>query len=77
MIRSWGSNGITLSGGQKQRVALARALYPQTDLLVLDDVFSGLDTDTEDQVSDRIFGKTGLLKNRGTSAMLCTHSVCQ
>jgi ABC-type multidrug transport system fused ATPase/permease subunit len=41
-----GSNGITLSGGQKQRVALARALYLQSDLLVLDDVFSGLDADT-------------------------------
>ncbi|KAJ3568453.1 hypothetical protein NPX13_g6414 [Xylaria arbuscula] len=69
-----GSNGITLSGGQKQRVALTRALYLQTDLLVLDDVFSGLDADTGDQVFGRIFGRTGLLKNRGTSVVLCTHS---
>lgn len=43
-----GSDGFTLSGGQKQRVALARALYLQTDLLVLDDVFSGLDAGTEE-----------------------------
>ncbi|TRX88968.1 hypothetical protein FHL15_010090 [Xylaria flabelliformis] len=55
-----GSNGITLSGGQKQRVSLARTLYLQTDLLILDDIFSGLDSDTEDQVFERVFGKTGL-----------------
>ncbi|KAI0186226.1 hypothetical protein EV127DRAFT_472747 [Xylaria flabelliformis] len=70
-----GSNGITLSGGQKQRVSLARTLYLQTDLLILDDIFSGLDSDTEDQVFERVFGKTGLLRNRNVSAVLCTHSV--
>ncbi|KAI0503440.1 putative ABC multidrug transporter [Xylaria bambusicola] len=70
-----GSNGITLSGGQKQRVSLARTLYLQTDLLILDDVFSGLDADTEDQVFDRVFGKIGLLRERGTSTVLCTHSI--
>ncbi|KAH7040858.1 P-loop containing nucleoside triphosphate hydrolase protein [Microdochium trichocladiopsis] len=86
-----GSNGITLSGGQKQRVALARALYLHTDLLVLDDVFSGLDADTEDQVFQRVFapagmtgteeegkgsgGGGGLLARRGATVVLCTHSV--
>ncbi|KAI1735611.1 putative ABC multidrug transporter [Xylaria scruposa] len=70
-----GSNGITLSGGQKQRVSLARTLYLQTDLLILDDIFSGLDSDTEDQVFERVFGETGLIRNRNVSAVLCTHSV--
>ncbi|KAK2755917.1 hypothetical protein FQN54_005713 [Arachnomyces sp. PD_36] len=70
-----GSNGITLSGGQKQRVALARALYLQTSLLIFDDVFSGLDADTEDQVFRRIFGPGGLLRRRGVTFLLCTHSV--
>ncbi|RWA05420.1 hypothetical protein EKO27_g9683 [Xylaria grammica] len=70
-----GSNGITLSGGQKQRVSLARTLYLQTDLLIFDDIFSGLDADTEDQVFDRVFGKNGLLRNRNASTVLCTHSV--
>ncbi|ETS77081.1 hypothetical protein PFICI_10955 [Pestalotiopsis fici W106-1] len=70
-----GSDGITLSGGQKQRVSLARALYLHSDLLVLDDIFSGLDADTEDQVFRRVFGPEGLLRRRGTTVVLCTHSV--
>lgn len=70
-----GSDGITLSGGQKQRVSLARALYLHSDLLVLDDVFSGLDADTEDQVFRRVFGPGGLLRRRGTTVVLCTHSI--
>ncbi|KAM0467781.1 hypothetical protein ACHAP7_011585 [Fusarium lateritium] len=72
---SIGSDGITLSGGQKQRVALARALYLQSDLLILDDVFSGLDADTEEQVFRRVFGTEGLLRERRTTVVLCTHSV--
>ncbi|KAK6956896.1 hypothetical protein Daesc_002178 [Daldinia eschscholtzii] len=70
-----GSNGTTLSGGQKQRVSLGRCLYLQSDLLVMDDVFSGLDADTEDLVFQRVFGANGILKRRGTTAVLCTHSV--
>lgn len=70
-----GSDGITLSGGQKQRVSLARALYLQTDLLVLDDVFSGLDADTEEQVFRAVFGPGGLLRRRRCTVVLCTHSI--
>lgn len=70
-----GSDGITLSGGQKQRVSLARALYLRTDLLILDDVFSGLDADTEDQVCRRVFGSDGLLRQRKATVVLCTHSI--
>lgn len=70
-----GSDGITLSGGQKQRVSLARALYLQSDLLVLDDVFSGLDADTEEQVFRKVFGPGGLLRRRCSTVILCTHSV--
>ncbi|WP_163709349.1 ABC transporter ATP-binding protein [Mangrovibacterium lignilyticum] len=42
-----GEKGIMLSGGQKQRISLARALYTPCDVLILDDVFSAVDTDTE------------------------------
>jgi ABC-type multidrug transport system fused ATPase/permease subunit len=70
-----GSDGITLSGGQKQRISLARALYLHADLLVLDDVFSGLDADTEDQVFRRVFGSDGLLRRRQATVVLCTHSI--
>ncbi|PYI12622.1 P-loop containing nucleoside triphosphate hydrolase protein [Aspergillus sclerotiicarbonarius CBS 121057] len=70
-----GSNGITLSGGQKLRVSMARALYLASNLLVFDDIFSGLDVDTEEQIFQRVFSSQGLLKRRGTTAILCTHSV--
>ncbi|RAK98819.1 putative ABC multidrug transporter [Aspergillus ibericus CBS 121593] len=70
-----GSDGIALSGGQKQRVSLARALYLYSDLLVLDDVFSGLDVDTEEQVFRQVFGPDGLLRRRRSTVVLCTHSV--
>ncbi|KAH7370165.1 putative ABC multidrug transporter [Rhexocercosporidium sp. MPI-PUGE-AT-0058] len=70
-----GSAGITLSGGQKQRVSLARALYLQTDLLILDDIFSGLDADTENQIFRQVFGPDGLLKRRLSTVVLCTHSI--
>ncbi|KAK0739438.1 hypothetical protein B0T21DRAFT_142373 [Apiosordaria backusii] len=70
-----GSNGITLSGGQKQRVSMARALYADTKLLVFDDILSGLDADTEEQVFRRVFSSDGLLRRRGATAVLCTHSI--
>lgn len=70
-----GSDGLTLSGGQKQRVSLARALYLQSDLLVLDDIFSGLDADTEEQVFQQVFAPGGLLRRRRSTVVLCTHSV--
>lgn len=38
-----GESGILLSGGQKQRVALSRSLIINTPILVLDDIFSGID----------------------------------
>lgn len=70
-----GSNGITLSGGQKQRVSLARALYLNTDFFIFDDILSGLDADTEEQVFRRVFSPDGLIRRRNATAVLCTHSV--
>jgi ABC-type multidrug transport system fused ATPase/permease subunit len=70
-----GSDGIALSGGQKQRVSLARALYLQSELLILDDVFSGLDADTEEHVFRHVFGADGLLRRQDSTVVLCTHSI--
>ncbi len=45
-----GERGITLSGGQKQRLAIARALFSQPRILILDDSFSNVDTNTEELI---------------------------
>jgi len=45
-----GERGITLSGGQKQRACLARALAIDPKILILDDSFSAVDTDTEENI---------------------------
>ena len=41
-----GEKGINLSGGQKQRIQLARAVYQDSDVYLLDDVFSAVDAHT-------------------------------
>ena len=45
-----GERGVTLSGGQKQRATLARGLIREAPVLVLDDCFSSVDTETEERI---------------------------
>ena len=39
-----GEKGVNLSGGQQQRVSLARAAYAYSDVILLDDPLSAVDT---------------------------------
>ncbi|MBI1930956.1 MAG: ABC transporter ATP-binding protein [Ignavibacteriales bacterium] len=60
-----GERGITLSGGQKQRTSLARALAINPKILILDDSFSAIDTNTEEEILRRLKyymkGRTSLI----------------
>jgi ATP-binding cassette subfamily B protein len=51
-----GSRGVRLSGGQVQRAAAARALVRTAELLVVDDLSSALDVDTEHTLWERLAG---------------------
>ena len=49
--------GTNLSGGQKQRIALARVLLSNPDILILDDITSAVDIETDKKIRE------GLTKN--------------
>lgn len=54
-----GEKGVSLSGGQKQRVSLARTLLQNPDILILDDVTSAVDTETEAEILQEIHTNWG------------------
>lgn len=49
-----GENGVNLSGGEKQRLSLARALAKRPSILILDDITSALDFETELEITNNI-----------------------
>ena len=65
-----GERGVTLSGGQKQRTSLARGLIRDTPVLLLDDCFSSVDTETEEHILSRL--KT---LREGRTTLLVSHRV--
>ncbi|MBC8337561.1 MAG: ABC transporter ATP-binding protein [Rhodospirillales bacterium] len=59
-----------LSGGQQQRVALARALAPEPKVLLLDEPFSGLDTNLRGEIREETLA---VLKASGVATVMVTH----
>ncbi|KAI5097098.1 multidrug resistance-associated protein 1-like isoform X2, partial [Silurus meridionalis] len=68
-----GEKGLNLSGGQKQRVSLARAVYRNSDVYLLDDPLSAVDTHVGQHIFDKVIGPKGVLKNR--TRVLVTHGL--
>ncbi|RDW81522.1 Cyclic peptide transporter [Aspergillus mulundensis] len=65
-----GSDGISLSGGQRQRIALARAVYSKIGVVVLDNVFSGIDSKNIAIISCQLFGRDSYFRKEGISVVL-------
>ena len=60
-----------LSGGQKKRVFLARALAQQSQIILLDEPFTGVDVQTENAIVDLL----GQLRSEGHLILVSTHNL--
>ncbi|MEY4362381.1 MAG: Sulfate/thiosulfate import ATP-binding protein CysA [Actinomycetota bacterium] len=60
----------SLSGGETRRVALARALAPAPKVLLLDEPFTGLDTELRERLANLV---RELLHTTGTTTLLVSH----
>ncbi|MBL7016352.1 MAG: ABC transporter ATP-binding protein [Kiritimatiellales bacterium] len=49
-----GERGVTLSGGQRQRTSISRAVARRPQILILDDVLSAVDTQTEASIMRKL-----------------------
>ncbi|MGF1684708.1 ABC transporter ATP-binding protein [Photobacterium minamisatsumaniensis] len=65
-----GEKGIMLSGGQKQRLSIARALLEPCDVIIMDNVLSAVDYETERKILEGLFER---LDNQ--SVLVVSHRV--
>jgi NitT/TauT family transport system ATP-binding protein len=61
-----------LSGGMRQRVALARTLCTEPDIVLLDEPFAALDSQTRLALADEV---AQILRREGKTAILVTHDI--
>ena len=63
-----GNRGLTLSGGERQRISLARTLLKKPSILLLDEITSSLDAESERLIQESITKVA-----EGTTILLVTH----
>ena len=62
----------SLSGGMRQRVALIRTLAIKPDILLLDEAFSALDSQSRIKVSEDVYN---IIKKEKKTAIMVTHDI--
>ena len=60
-----------LSGGQRKRVFLARALAQQSEIILMDEPFTGIDVNTEEEIMDLLRE----MKAEGKVMLISTHNL--
>ncbi len=65
-----GERGVTLSGGQRQRTSISRAIARKPEILILDDVLSAVDTQTEAAIMAKL---QPVMNNR--TALFVSHRI--
>jgi ATP-binding cassette, subfamily B, bacterial len=65
-----GERGSTLSGGERQRIAIARAAIRDAPIVILDEAMTGLDSETEAEVTAALDRLTA-----GRTTFIITHDV--
>ena len=66
------ANVNTLSGGMKRRVAILRALLAPSNILIMDEPFKGLDSDTKELIMTMVKEKAS-----DKTMILITHDISE
>lgn len=70
-----GERGSSMSGGQKARLSLARSLYRESDIYLLDDPLSAVDSHVGKHLFEECLSSQGFLGKQFATRILVTHQV--